>query len=106
MNLDVILYEGFEELCRGRISGDERIVTFAFGLNEEFFSRAIRYTNNEGKIYVDPANLLVAHFFNHLMQHRRQIRDMLIQTAVAPPVLDLHRVIKSIPDRLLAFLCG
>ena len=55
--------------------------------------------NNEGKTYVDPVSLLVAHLFNHQTHHRGQIHDMLIQTEVAPPVLDLHRVIKPTPDR-------
>ncbi len=98
-NLDAILYEDFDELRRGRIFEDERIETFAFGLDEEFLSGTIRYANNEAKIYVDPVSLLVAHFFNHQTHHRGQIHDMLMQTEVAPPVLDLHRVIKPAPDR-------
>jgi uncharacterized damage-inducible protein DinB len=98
-NLDAILYKDFDELRRVRISEDERIETFAFGLNEEFLGGPIRYVNNEGKTYVDPVSLLVAHLFNHQTHHRGQIHDMLIQTEVAPPVLDLHRVIKPTPDR-------
>jgi len=40
----------------------------------------------------------VAHFFNHQTHHRGQIHDMLAQTNVPPPVLDLHRVMKPDPD--------
>ena len=98
-NLDAILYEDFDELRRGRIFEDERIETFAFGLDEEFLCGKIRYTNNEGEIYVDPVNLLVAHLFNHQTHHRGHIHNMLVKTEVAPPVLDLHRVIKPAPDR-------
>jgi uncharacterized damage-inducible protein DinB len=97
-NLDAVLYEDFDELRRARVSEDERIEAFTFSLDEELLGGTIRYTNNEGKIYVDPVNLLVAHFFNHQTHHRGQIHDMLTQTEVPPPVLDLHRVIKPTPD--------
>ncbi len=97
-HLDTILYEDFDELRRARVSEDKRIEAFASGLNEEFLGGTIRYVNNEGKIYDDPIALLVAHFFNHQTHHRGQIHDMLTQTDVPPPVLDLHRVIKPDPD--------
>jgi len=98
-NLDAILYEDFGELWEARVSEDARIETFVSGLDEEFLKGTIRYTNNEGKIYEDPVVLLVAHFFNHQTHHRGQVHDMLTQTDVPPPVLDLHRVIKPDPDR-------
>ncbi len=53
---------------------------------------------NEGKPYEDPVSLLVTHFFNHQTHHRGQIHDMLTQTDVPPPVLDLHRVIRPEPE--------
>lgn len=93
-NLDAILYEEFGELWRARVSEDARIETFASGLDEEFLKGTIRYTNNEGKIYEDPVILLVMHFFNHQTHHRGQVHDMLTQTDIRPPVLDLHRLIK------------
>lgn len=98
-NLDAILYEDFNELRRVRIFEDECIETFAFGLNEGFLGGMIRYANNEGKTYVDPVSLLVAHLFNHQTHHRGQIHDMFVQTEVMPPVSDLHRVIKPTLDR-------
>ncbi len=97
-NLDAVLYEDFDELRGARVSEDERIKVFAFGLNEELLGGTIRYANNEGKIYIDPVDLLVAHLFNHQTHHRGQIHDMLTQTEVPPPVLDLHRIIKSASD--------
>ncbi len=105
-NLDAVLYEDFDELCRARLSEDQRIETFSFGIDEEILGGTIRYTNNEGEIYVDPVDLLVAHFFNHQTHHRGQIHDMLTQTEVPPPVLDLHRVIKPGPDHCPVFPCG
>lgn len=96
-NLDAVLYEDFDELRRAREREDERIEAFASGLTEGFLGGTIRYVNNAGKTYEDPIRLLVAHFFNHQTHHRGQIHDMLTQTNVPPPVLDLHRVIKPDP---------
>ena len=97
-NLDAVLYEDFDELRHARGLEDERIDAFAIGLTEGFLGGTIRYVNNAGKTYEDPINLLVAHFFNHQTHHRGQIHDMLTQTNVPPPVLDLHRVIKPDPN--------
>ncbi|MCZ6558158.1 MAG: damage-inducible protein DinB, partial [SAR324 cluster bacterium] len=47
----------------------------------------------------DPVSLLLAHFFNHQTHHRGQVHDMLCQTEVAPPVLDMHRVLRPEPVR-------
>ncbi len=93
-NLDAILYEDFEELREAREEEDRRIEEFAAGIDERFLTGTIRYTNNEGRNLEDPVELLVAHFFNHQTHHRGQVHDMLTQTEVPPPVLDLHRVIR------------
>ena len=93
-NLDAILYEDFEELREARRREDLRIEDFAAGLDEEFLGGEVRYVNNEGRAVEDPVDLLVAHFFNHQTHHRGQVHDMLTQTEVSPPVLDLHRVIR------------
>ena len=96
--LDAVLYKDFDELSRARELDDERIEVFASGLTEGFLGGTIRYLNNAGKTYEDPVHLLVAHFFNHQTHHRGQIHDMLTQTDVPPPVLDLHRIIKPGPN--------
>ncbi len=92
--LDAILYEDFDEWREARIAEDQRIEAFASGLAEEFLASTITYRNNAGNIHTDPVNLLVAHFFNHQTHHRGQIHDMLTQTEIAPPVLDMHRVLR------------
>ena len=91
--LNAILYEDFAQLWKARVLEDERIETFISNLNEEFLSGTIEYRNNQGNIYADPVNLLMAHFFNHQTHHRGQIHDLLTQTEIAPPVLDMHRII-------------
>lgn len=94
IGLDAILYEDFGELRAARVAEDRRIETFSSGLTKGFLAGAIGYWNNEGKRKTDPADLLVAHFFNHQTHHRGQVHDMLTQTEVAPPVLDMHRVLR------------
>jgi uncharacterized damage-inducible protein DinB len=92
--LDAILYEDFDALWAARMAQDEHIETFAAGLTHAFLAQSIQYVNNQGRPLDDPAALLVAHFFNHQTHHRGQIHDMLTQTDVAPPSLDMHRVIR------------
>ncbi len=92
--LDAILYEDFAELRAARVVDDARIEAFAEGLSEAALGGTIRYRNNEGCDLADPVDLLIAHFFNHQTHHRGQVHDQLSQTAIAPPVLDLHRVLR------------
>ena len=92
--LNAILYEAFDELWAARVEQDERIETFAVDLTHEFLTQSIQYINNQGRHLDDPVDLLVAHFFNHQTHHRGQIHDLLTQTAVAPPSLDLHRMLR------------
>lgn len=91
-NLDAILYENFEELWAARRQEDDIIEAFTADINEEFLDGTVRYVNNENRNIEDPIDLLLAHFFNHQTHHRGQIHDMLTQTEINPPVLDLHRV--------------
>jgi len=92
--LDAILYRDFEMLQKMRELEDKTIEVFVSNLSEGFFSNTITYVNNQGKAYKDPAQLLLAHFFNHQTHHRGQIHDMLTQTEIAPPVLDMHRILR------------
>ena len=93
-NLDATLYEDFEKLWKARRQEDQRIEEFAAGIDEQWLDGTIRYTNNEGRTLEDPIDLLVTHFFNHQTHHRGQLHNMLSQTEISPPVLDLHRVIR------------
>jgi uncharacterized damage-inducible protein DinB len=93
-NLDAVLYWDFEELREARRQEDARIEAFFSGLDGEFLGGEILYVNNEGRTLTDPVDLLLAHFFNHQTHHRGQVHGMLSQTEVAPPVLDLHLVLR------------
>ena len=93
-SLNAILYDNFLELRVAREEEDAEIEIFAGELSEEALSGDIQYRNNEGRVLSDPTALLVAHFFNHQTHHRGQIHDMLTQTGIATPVLDMHRVLR------------
>ena len=92
--LDRVLYQDFDALR----AADAQIQTFAEGLDEGFLDGVIVYRNNEGQVHRDPAALLITHLFNHQTHHRGQVHDLLCQTQVPPPVLDLHRVLRPDPD--------
>lgn len=92
--LDTILYADFDELRAARVNEDRRIETFANRLTDTCLMQFIRYVNNQGRTLEDPTDLLIAHFFNHQTHHRGQIHDLLTQTAVTPPSLDMHRLIR------------
>lgn len=95
-----ILYDDFAELRRAREAEDARIEEFMAELPDDFFSREIRYTNNQGIACADPAPFIAAHLFNHQTHHRGQVHVLLSQTNVRPPGLDLHRAIR--PTRAAA----
>ena len=100
--LDAIRYRDFGALRAARAAEDARIETFAAGLDEAFLARNVVYVNNEGREFADAMPMVLAHFFNHQTHHRGQVHDLLTETGVATPVLDLHRVIKPDPGRDLS----
>ena len=91
--LNTVLYENFSDLRRARVAEDARIESFFANLRSDFAERPLAYINNQGKSYVETAPVAFSHFFNHQTHHRGQIHVMLSQTTVAPPSLDLHRII-------------
>jgi uncharacterized damage-inducible protein DinB len=95
--LDTILYENFDQLWEVRQVEDARIEVFFNNLDENFLGKTIRYQNSAGNLHDDPIELLIMHFFNHQTHHRGQIHDMLTQTIVKPPSLDLHRILRPDP---------
>ncbi len=91
--LNEILYDDFPGLQSARALEDARIESFFAALDAAFWSRSLAYTNNRGKDCVDTAHVACTHLFNHQTHHRGQIHVMLSQTPVAPPPLDLHRIL-------------
>ena len=88
-----ILYHDFSHLRSARMREDARIEAFFTDLHPTFWSRSFRYTNNQGKDYIETAHVACTHLFNHQTHHRGQVHVMLSQTPVQPPPLDFHRII-------------
>src|SRR4249920_1331345 len=91
--LNQILYDDFASLLSARVREDARIESFFSDLDDTFWGRSFQYTNNQGKDYVETAHVACSHLVNHQTHHRGQVHVMLSQTQVAPPALDLHRII-------------
>lgn len=91
--LATILFDSLSELRVGREQEDARIERFFETAAPEFFSRTLQYVNSKGQPYAEPAMIAAAHLFNHQTHHRGQVHVMLSQTAVAPPSLDMHRIL-------------
>ena len=91
--LNTVLYEDFSHLRDARVAEDARIEAFFGSLPSGFAAQSFAYINNQGKSYVETAPVAFSHFFNHQTHHRGQVHVMLSQTPVAPPSLDLHRIV-------------
>lgn len=100
--LDAILFEDFTALGAERRAMDARIESFFAAPPADFWSRPLRYVNNEGRVFEDAPTLVVPHFFNHQTHHRGQAHALLSLLGLGrrTPVLDLHRVIKPDPETI------
>lgn len=88
-----ILFDEFPRLRSARREQDARIEAFFANLPDGLLEASLRYTNSRGIEYDEKTSVAVSHFFNHQTHHRGQLHLMLSQTPVAPPALDLHRII-------------
>ena len=91
--LSTVLFENFSELHAARKDFDIQIEAFFASAGPELLNSSITYTNSKGQQYRDEVAVAVGHMFNHQTHHRGQVHVMLSQTAIAPPSLDLHRII-------------
>jgi len=95
--LNTILYDEFAALRAAREAMDARIEAFfADRVDDAFLTASIRYTTNAAVDAGDPVTVLLPHFFNHQTHHRGQVHGLLSQTEVAPPSLDMHRVLRPL----------
>ena len=97
--LDAILEPDLPSLRSAREAQDTRIVELMAAMSPDRLGGTIAYVNNAGNRHEDPVWLLALHLFNHQTHHRGQVHDMLMQTDVAPPSLDMHRLIRPEPVR-------
>lgn len=87
--LDQQLYGDFVGLRVARRAEDARIIACIDSFEEADYQRVIHYRNMNGQAQADTLGRLLAHVFNHQTHHRGQAHDLLSQTAIAPPALDL-----------------
>jgi uncharacterized damage-inducible protein DinB len=92
--LDQILYDDLAALRAARAAEDEGIIARIDGQDDAAFERVVRYRpvtrhlpdNGPKEVTLHWA---LTHFFNHQTHHRGQVHDLLCQTPVVPPPLDL-----------------
>ncbi|MGL5080727.1 MAG: DinB family protein [Microcoleaceae cyanobacterium] len=94
IGLDAILSEEFAELRGMREQEDAEIKHFFEQVSAGFLTQMLHYRNHAGNLHADPVEILITHFFNHQTHHRGQVHGLLSQTTVAPPSLDLHRILR------------
>jgi uncharacterized damage-inducible protein DinB len=92
------LYADFAELRREREKQDTYIVDYVDGLSEDRIAGDVSYATTSGDPNVMKLGLILQHFFNHQTHHRGQVHDMLSQTSVAPPPLDLLYYVREVPE--------
>lgn len=87
--LNQILYEDFAELRAARRAQDAGFIRLVEGLPAERLDESLDYANTKGVRFRTPLRLVLGHIVNHQTHHRGQVHDMLSQTPVPPPELDL-----------------
>lgn len=89
LSLDQILYADLAGLRVARQAEDARLIAYVDRLSEAELLGSTSYRNMAGRPFTTPLAQALAHIFNHQTHHRGQVHDLLSQTGVAPPELDL-----------------
>lgn len=96
--LNRVLYETFDELKGAREQEDQHILEVITGIDEDRLAADLEYSNTRGERFTTPLHLLLGHLFNHQTHHRAQVHDMLSQTEISPPPLDLLHFLRGTFD--------
>ena len=97
--LDQQLYGDLVGLRVARTAEDAQIIALIDGISEDDLAAPFLYYSLEREPYEQPMHLFLANFFNHQTHHRGQAHDLLSQTAIAPPPLDLFYYLLEIGVR-------
>jgi uncharacterized damage-inducible protein DinB len=87
--LDEELYGDLASLRAARQALDRLMIEHADGLDDAGLDGDLVYKTTRGEPSVTPLRHVYWHMFNHQTHHRGQVHDLLTQTSVAPPPLDL-----------------
>lgn len=93
-SLNQILYENLFQLEEARIKEDKRLVDLVNNLSKESINKEITYKGFETGNQTYTINLVLITLFNHQTHHRGQIHNMLSQTGIKPPQIDVPDFIK------------
>ncbi|MCG8547906.1 MAG: DinB family protein [Alphaproteobacteria bacterium] len=96
--LDTELYSEFEPLRRARAEQNRVIIDYVDAQTEASLTETKQYANASGQPQETRHDIILQHYFNHQAHHRGQVHDMLSQTAVAPPPLDMIYFVREVPD--------
>jgi uncharacterized damage-inducible protein DinB len=96
--LNAILYKDLAPLRAARRAQDTLLRELVGAIAVLQLDEALVYRNTRGEELATPTRLVLGHLFNHQTHHRGQIHDMLSQTAVAPPELDLMIFVRTAGD--------
>ncbi|NKB58807.1 MAG: DUF664 domain-containing protein [Alphaproteobacteria bacterium] len=87
--LNAELYDRRDTLREARQKMDGDIIAYIDGLSEADIAGDVTYKTTSGDPFTSELSFILQHFFNHHAHHRGQAHDLLSQTSVEPPVLDL-----------------
>lgn len=93
--LNAELFTNFDELRAAREKMDDEIVAYMQSRTEADIAGDVEYKTTSGDPHSMSLATILAHFFNHQTHHRAQVHDMLSQTPIEPPVLDLLYFIRD-----------
>jgi uncharacterized damage-inducible protein DinB len=89
VTLDQILYGDLVALRVARQAEDEHLVNVIGDISPRALDQRLAYANMAGERQTTVLRFVLGHLFNHQTHHRGQVHDLLMQTAVKPPPLDL-----------------
>lgn len=89
LKLDARPFADLAALRAAREAQDARIARVVEGFDDAALGEDLVYRNTAGTEFRTRLSWVLTHLFNHQTHHRGQVHDMLSQTPVAPPALDL-----------------
>jgi uncharacterized damage-inducible protein DinB len=99
LKADQILYADLIGLRVARVAEDERLRIVVAGIPEQRLDQTLNYRNSGGIRVETPLRLVLVNLFNQQAHHRGQMHELLAQTEVQPPQLDLIDFLHEGADR-------
>ena len=93
--LNKILYDDLASLRAARRAQDKLLAELVASIPTARLDQKLTYSNTKGVPFATPYRLVLGHLFNHQTHHRGQVHDMLSQTKVPPPELDLIYFVRA-----------